>query len=136
MFFLKLEKEKCFPLCQNGGICKQDGTCDCTTTGFSGPSCIQPCKVLIKWIINVSVVCEPTCKNNGVCVLKTDGSMNTTCDCPIGFQGTVDCSLGPTSSNASTIAAISISVILFVLIAIIVGFLLWRRQSKKVNHNI
>lgn len=61
---------ECAPVCANNGLCVATNTCDCTGTGFEGPSC------------EIEITCTPVCANSGVCV-----SVDT-CDCAgTGFIG-------------------------------------------------
>jgi hypothetical protein len=60
----------CNTPCQNGGSCTGPDTCDCSGTGYSGPTCTVP-------------VCTPECEHNGACVEPG------VCDCTdTGFSGT------------------------------------------------
>lgn len=64
----------CTPVCEHGGLCTSPNMCDCSGTGFGGPSCETP-------------LCTPPCENGGACTAPN------TCTCDsTGYSG-VSCSI-------------------------------------------
>ncbi|XP_072181618.1 wnt inhibitory factor 1-like [Diadema setosum] len=62
-----IEAPTCEPRCANGGVCNQNGRCDCPP-GFYG----QTCRIIF---------CIPHCYNSGTCIAPG------VCACPPGFIG-------------------------------------------------
>jgi len=96
--------------------------CDCAGLSFTGAACQIP------------LVCEPNCKNGGTCVLLTDGTGNTTCNCPPGFGGSIDCSVANTPTSVVTQIIIGCVVgggglLIIVAAAIIIAYL--KRPEKR-----
>ena len=103
--------DPCFPNpCKNGGECSKDGKggyrCNCTTTGFNGPSCnIGNLKKInfhrnyfifvLGYYISIYIAdpcASKPCKNGGIC--SKDGKGGYSCDCTsTGFNGPA-CNIG------------------------------------------
>jgi len=92
----------CDPECENGGKCRRNGTCNCTsdwegvncTTPICNPECenggtcdsAHTCQCTPEWEGDhcQKSFCNPTCENGGECL------SNHTCKCTPEWQG-VDC---------------------------------------------
>src|SRR5689334_11422104 len=86
----------CSPVCEHG-VCAEPDTCDCSATGFSGPTCSQrkipelfPALLHFYLAPNSKAffflspaVCSTPCQNGGVCIEPE------TCDCSAvtGYEG-------------------------------------------------
>ncbi|MCA9518477.1 MAG: calcium-binding EGF-like domain-containing protein, partial [Myxococcales bacterium] len=85
--------------CANDGICSVGGrgatVCDCTGTGFEGPTCedlpVDPCAAT-------------PCANDGACVAQTDGGFACDCSAAGGFGG-------PTCADAVTVTPVATSAV-------------------------